>query len=535
MNARRIAAAALLVAMVVGGYFLGAAESGSALNGVFVAVVATLVWVLGVIIARALKRSRDARRAAREILALDDHAMIERSVADERRRLAEETDRQLRATLAEIAATSAEHQRDSASDLGAVARSVHRASREATAELRRQLGLLRSAEQSPASGSTEARHRGWAPRYADAIVTVIVVVMALAEGAPYFGSAFYAGAWSAASTALASSTTLMWRKAPEAGAIASGVVWLGAALLGAPVVGGLWVFANFGLLAYGVAARARIWVALGTLVAFALAIGIATWLVEPLNVPINLLTIAVGAMVGFVVRWSRVRVESARRSERKRSEALRPQIEQAISTERGGFARELHDTVSHAVGVIAMQAGAAEVSLPEHPERSRAALAVAHETAVESLAELNRPRGGASASVEASSAAEAGAGLSESERLHALIDRFRKAGLEVTYRGDAVPEKLQPLVLRVILEGLTNVLRHAETASATVSISREPENLRISVANGGRPRDAPHPHGFGLVGLRERVELAGGAFTAGPGTVEGFQLEAIVPLERSAA
>jgi signal transduction histidine kinase len=471
-----------------------------------------------VLSARALLQARHARLATREFLALEDAELIARAVDDERQRLAADTDRQLRSALEHLADAADGALQDPHADLGAAARTVHRASREATVELRRQLGLLRTAAPSPATGHATTI-AGPAFDASDLVIAVGTVVLALAEGAGWFELEPYAGRASAVTTALAAATVVGWRPAPVPTALTAGAVWLAAALLGVPVLGGLWVLVSFGLTGYAVVTRVAPGIAAATLVAFTALIGVATAIAEPPNVGVNLITITAATLTGLVVRLSRSRVAAARRAEEERTAALRPEIARALHAERTGFARELHDTVSHAVGVIALQAAAADVSWPSRAARSRAALTVVRDTAATALAELEGRQG----------AAEGDYSVAD------LVQRFTAAGLAVSLETDDVPSGLQPLVLRVVQEGLTNVLRHTDASSAGVTIADVGPALSIRVANGGPRLETPPTPGFGLVGLQERVELAGGTFSAGPRSAGGFQLEAIVPLERSSA
>ncbi|WP_193510164.1 histidine kinase [Cryobacterium sp. BB736] len=529
MLVRRVVAVVVLIALVAAAVAVG--WPGGVLDAAFLGIVAALLWLVGVVIARSMSQARVARRSAQTSLELDDDEIIARAVAEERTRLSSDIDRQLRVSLAQIENLAAGSENDPHADLGAAARAVHRASREATAELRRQLGLLRDVVH-PADTADASRARRGGLAGSDLLIAAATIALAVGEGLAYIGHLEpYAGWASALTTALAASTVVWWRLAPVAGALTAGAVWLASAFVGLPVFGGVWVFAGFGLLAYGAATRARAVTAIVTLAAFCALVGVATTIVEPLNVWANLLTISLAALTGLVVRLGRAGMASARRAEAERIEAVRPAIDAALAAERGDFARELHDTVSHAVGVIAVQAAAAEVSWPAHPERARSALAIAHHTAVEALDELGRTE----AATQVGMGSDAAAGLSPEPSATALIERFRLAGLDVSFDADEVPTPLQPLVVRVVQEGLTNVLRHSEASSASVEIIRAGEALRVIITDSGRPLDAAHVPGYGLVGLRERVELAGGSFSAQPGVTGGFRVEAALPLERMLA
>ena len=526
MLVRRIVAVAVLVALVATGIAVG--WDGGVPDAVFLGIVAALLWLVGVVIARSMSQARDARRTAQTSLELEDDEIVARAVAEERTRLASDIDRQLRISLAQIENLAARSEDNPHADLGAAARAVHRSSREATAELRRQLGLLRDVVHRPDTADDARASRGGLAK-TDLVIAVATMALAVGEGLAYIGHLVpYAGWASALTTALAASTVVWWRLAPVAGSLAAGALWMASALAGLPVFGGIWVFAGFGLLSYGVATRARALTAIATIAALSASVGMATAIVEPLNVWANLLIVAVAALTGLVVRLARTGMASARRAAAERIEAVRPAIDAALAAERGDFARELHDTVSHAVGVIAMQAAAAEVSWPDHPERSRSALAIARHTAVDALAELGRNE----AATQDGTGSDAAAKPSPEPSALAMIKRFRRAGMAVSFAADEVPTSLQPLVVRVVQEGLTNVLRHSNARSASVEIVSAGEELRVIIVDFGDPLEVAHVPGYGLVGLRERVELAGGSFSAQPASAGGFRVEAALPLEK---
>jgi signal transduction histidine kinase len=119
-----------------------------------------------------------------------------------------------------------------------------------------------------------------------------------------------------------------------------------------------------------------------------------------------------------------------------------------------------------------------------------------------------------------------------------LIDRFRAAGLTVDYRADIDDAQVDPAVgltvYRVVQEGLTNVLKHAGPASATVSVCDAGDAVDVVISDdgcGGSPGGDSSPRGFGLAGLSERVALNGGQMDAGPrNDGRGFRVTVRLPL-----
>jgi signal transduction histidine kinase len=119
--------------------------------------------------------------------------------------------------------------------------------------------------------------------------------------------------------------------------------------------------------------------------------------------------------------------------------------------------------------------------------------------------------------------------------LDRLLDQTRAAGVEVSRRDEGPPRELSPMiastVFRVVQEALTNVHKHAQ-APTTVVLRYLPDAVEVEVVN-DRPERIPEPlpgSGTGLVGLRERVELLGGRFSAGP-RAGGFAVTARLPEE----
>ena len=210
----------------------------------------------------------------------------------------------------------------------------------------------------------------------------------------------------------------------------------------------------------------------------------------------------------------------------------------AIEVERARIASELHDVVTHNVSVMMVQAGAARKVLGS-PREDAAALAEDALLAVEAsgrtamgelrnLLSLLAPVGGGSD--DALLAPQPG--LAD---VSALVERVSAAGLPVELHSSLPPGGLPPgldlAVYRVVQEGLTNVLRHAGGAPAVVRISGRLEQLVITVSDDGSGTSGGGAErGRGLLGLRERVALYGGAVDAGPRLGGGWRLRATIPL-----
>jgi signal transduction histidine kinase len=234
------------------------------------------------------------------------------------------------------------------------------------------------------------------------------------------------------------------------------------------------------------------------------------------------LAVAVGSFgVPWLVGTVRLRQQRAHELERER--------DRAVEQERVRLARELHDLVSHNVGMIVVQAGAGDVLLDREPERAREALHAIEAGARDALLELRRLLGLLRESGEAELAPQP-----TLSRLDELVDRVRNAGLDVALRIEGRPQPVDAAVdlsaYRIVQEALTNVLKHACATRAEVVVRRHGDGIEIEVTDDGRGPDAPRSGGHGLAGMAERVALFGGRLETGPGDGGGFRLHALLPL-----
>ena len=212
----------------------------------------------------------------------------------------------------------------------------------------------------------------------------------------------------------------------------------------------------------------------------------------------------------------------------------------AVHEERARIARELHDVVAHNVGLIVLQAGGGRSVLGTDPERARTALRQVEETGRQTLAEMRHLVGILREDDTANRQP-----LPSLERLPALVDEARAGGLTVDLEVEGppvgLPAGLELAAYRLIEEALTNVRKHAPTARARVRLAYESDGLRIEVNDDGGPsravrhaaRNAPKNAtgpGYGLIGMRERVNLYGGRLQAGAMPGGGFRVEAVLPL-----
>ncbi|WP_345288816.1 sensor histidine kinase [Kitasatospora albolonga] len=220
---------------------------------------------------------------------------------------------------------------------------------------------------------------------------------------------------------------------------------------------------------------------------------------------------------------------SERRSREHHEETRTRATEQAVTDERLRIARELHDMVAHSLGVIALQAGAAKRVIDRRPEAAREALGTIETTGRETLAGLRRML----VALRTEEPLAPDLGVAD---LFRLAESTTAAGLRVELRrtGEAVPlpPEVDVSAYRIVQESLTNVLKHARTDHCLVTVDQLPDALLLEVTDHGAGPGSG-PTGFGLVGMRERVALLHGEFTAGPLPGGGFRVTVRLPLSDS--
>jgi signal transduction histidine kinase len=220
----------------------------------------------------------------------------------------------------------------------------------------------------------------------------------------------------------------------------------------------------------------------------------------------------------------------AAEKERERIEAAR----RAVGEERLRIARELHDVVAHAMSVVAVQSGVGAHVIDSRPDEAKRILETISHTSRDTLNEMRRLLGVLRADPASADAAVELAPTPGLGGLDELVTRVTAAGVpvETTVRGEraAVPIGVDLAAYRIVQEALTNVLKHAGRAQASVSVRYEPGAVHLEVVDDGRGAGsravAGNGSGHGLVGMRERAALYGGELEAGPRLGGGYRVAA---------
>jgi signal transduction histidine kinase len=224
--------------------------------------------------------------------------------------------------------------------------------------------------------------------------------------------------------------------------------------------------------------------------------------------------------------------EALRQAERRADEAERTREETArrrADEERLHIARELHDSLTHQISIIKVQAEAAVHVARRRGEPVPEALLAIREAGREATRELR-------ATLEA--LREDGAAPRQGlDHVPELVERARTAGLDATLTIEGqrpdVPAAVDRTAYRIVQESLTNIARHAAAATASVRIDYRPDCLAIRVDDDGKatPAAVPMP-GVGLLGMGERVTALGGRLRAEPRGEGGFTVQAELPVGR---
>jgi signal transduction histidine kinase len=227
--------------------------------------------------------------------------------------------------------------------------------------------------------------------------------------------------------------------------------------------------------------------------------------------------------IGTVVRLGQEAERRARQEETQRR----------VYKERLRIAQEVHDVVGHSLAVINLQAGVALHVVGRRPEQAEVALAAIKRSSKEALEEL---RGTLAVFRQPEPDNQDGPrwpapGLGQ---LEALAAAMAEGGLPiqvaVTGRRTSLPAAVDTAGYRIVQESLTNVVRHAGPATATVRVDYQPDALVVEIADTGAGQATARPAGHGIAGMRERAAAVGGTLQAGPSGDGGFLVRARLPL-----
>ncbi len=264
--------------------------------------------------------------------------------------------------------------------------------------------------------------------------------------------------------------------------------------------------------------------------------------------PEGKLTSAVGSAVfysaGYLLAWgfgywigrNQRRLAEIEAIHTREVERQRRLAEHAVSIERLRIARELHDIVAHSVTIMVLHAAGAQRVMRTDPDRAAESLVTIEDAGQQAMGELRRLLALLRDSGEASARPESS--VPSLAQVHHIVSAVRGSGVSATLEVTGEPRRLDASVdlagYRLVQEGITNVSKHRGAgARVAVSIEWEPEKVTIAVEDDGigvLMGPASSSGGHGLAGLRERIAIAGGDFSAGPTETGGFRVAARLPV-----
>lgn len=383
----------------------------------------------------------------------------------------------------------------------------------------------------------------WRDRARDLLVVVGGCVLDLVGFSQVLAGSEEFPAW-VAGYAAAGFAALFWRR--RAPLVVYAVMWLHAVIASVaipsygPVVGlmiALFTVANRSSRAAGIWALALSLVPTVILAAGEVAGAPPTAVVAVLVASLTLLSL-VNAGAWSLGRWARAHHERLNMLERQR----RREAQEALTAERTRIARDLHDIVSHSVGVMTLQAaGARKVLAGGKQERAAQALADIEGAGTQAMIELRRMLG----VLRVDGAPDEGRPGDEPEtrprvgldELEPLVERVLAAGVpaRVVQHGRPRPLDLGAdlSAYRTVQEALTNVVKHAGVGvPTTIELRWSDSALELSITNDAPTSPLatrPQASGYGLMGLHERVVAVGGRLAAAPLPDGGFRVAATLP------
>lgn len=234
----------------------------------------------------------------------------------------------------------------------------------------------------------------------------------------------------------------------------------------------------------------------------------------------------VGRRLRFRAEYLRLLEERARHLEREKS----VESERAVVAERSRIARDMHDIVAHQVSLMTVQAGAAKTVSETDPAAANDAMAAVEKAGRNALSEMRhlldvlRP-------ADVANSLTPQPGLRDLESLIREVSDIGPRVVLTMREHIGLPARVELTVYRIVQEALTNVIKHAgKDVHVEVSIVVSDNDVIVSVRDDGQGSNNVEAPGHGLVGMRERVELLDGVFTAGTMTSGGFEVKAALPV-----
>jgi signal transduction histidine kinase len=250
--------------------------------------------------------------------------------------------------------------------------------------------------------------------------------------------------------------------------------------------------------------------------------------------PVVLFALLLPYALGRTMRTRAAREQQARDVAEQLDAARDASARAAAYGERARIARELHDVLAHSMSVMVIQAGGARLVMDAQPERAEASLRSVERAGREALAEMRRLLGVLGEGDPRALVPQPGLG-----DIQPLLSDARSSGISADLLIDGQPGPVTPALdlcaYRIVQEALTNAIKHAAPAHASVNLRWRDDELELEVSDDGRGRRAVNGGGggHGIHGMRERVALHSGTFQAGARPDGGFTVLARLPLTQA--
>ncbi len=259
---------------------------------------------------------------------------------------------------------------------------------------------------------------------------------------------------------------------------------------------------------------------------------------DPVYAVLILITIfGVGVALPFLVGRYLAQREALVQAIRDREARMRGEHKllsrQVRLRERSRIAQDMHDSLGHRLSLISVHAGALALD-PSLGDKQREAIGVLRSAALTGMEELRAIIG----VLRAEDGPDDDTATRTVESIDSLVGDARKAGVLVSLvrggQAHPLPSRVSHAAYRVAQEGLTNASKHAPGAAVQVTVKYEPDALVVEVRNNpSRNGSLVREPGVGLIGLTERVRLAGGILHVGALPAGGFRIAAVLPYEET--
>ncbi|WP_432930602.1 sensor histidine kinase [Microbispora sp. CA-135349] len=369
------------------------------------------------------------------------------------------------------------------------------------------------------------------PSRVDAAIAAVVTVMTVT---PVLVP--YRQPWWAVALAVLMSVPVLWRRRailPVGAVVGCATTVLAIAAKSLPHSATLVLLLPYGVLVctytFAAADLSRAWRAGGIA---GLTVGVAVSLIVPHEDLETYRYLATAIVAAYALGVGARARRAVRDAEREREARIREERAAAVARERTRIARDMHDIVTHSVGLMVIQAETGPLVARDQPDKAEAVFEAIAAAGRDAIGQLRLILGALRGSEAPGGPAPARGPQPGLDALPGLLDNARRAGLDVSadVRGEPrrLPSDVDIAAYRIVQEALTNTIRHAGASTVRVRLRWSGDTLDVEVADDGRgARELREGHG--MIGMRERVTACGGRLVVRPGN-PGLTVTATLPI-----